>query len=216
MAYAVPNVPGVPQILGGFAPSAALSILPSNFLGLGSTTLSFLPISVGQQWGIFLGGAPVVVAESVISIDYKQDWVIADFPIEGGKFESYDKVWRPFDVRFRFSAGGNESARQALLDSVAAIAGDLNLYDFVSPEAIYENVSVAHYDYHRTATNGVGLLVVDVWGWQIMLTTSSALTNTASPASADPSAVGPAQPGTPTSNQIGLAQDPRHENLVRP
>ena len=207
MAYAVPNVAGVPPLLGGFAPTNALTSLGDDLIGLADDVLSLFPFSTSQQWGIFLDGVPVIIAESVLSIEFKQEWVIADYPIEEGGFESYDKVQRPFDVRMKFSAGRNEAARQALLESVQSIAGDYNLYDFVSPTDIIESVNIQHFDYQRTATSGLGLFVIEVWGWQIQVSVGSGLSNTASPASADPGSVGPAQPGTPTLNQIQMTNN---------
>ena len=198
MPYNVPSVPGVPALLGGVVANAGLQVL-----GAIADIAGLLPDSAAPQWGIFLDGVPVVTADTVASIDYNQEWVIADFPIEEGGFESYDKVSRPFDVRFRFASGGDEATRAALLDSIAAIAGTLELFTFASPEAIYQSVCVSHYDYRRTATQGVGLLVVDVWGWQVVINTASGAINTQAPDGADPS-VGGAVTGTAASGtQIG-------------
>src|ERR1700736_5452281 len=88
------------------------------------------------QWGIFSNGVQVVQAESVRSFSFKQDWPISNYQAEGGGFQSFNKVQLPFEPRVEFMSGGDEATRQALLDSVAAIAGDLNLYDVVTPEAV--------------------------------------------------------------------------------
>ena len=76
----------------------------------------------GSQWGVFSGGAPVITADTVTSLDYKQEWAISDFPVERGAFESYDKVALPYDARVRFAAGGSAANREALLGSIAAVA----------------------------------------------------------------------------------------------
>ncbi len=117
-----------------------------------------------ETFGIFsLDGLPVITADSVISMEFRKESLVSDYPLEGGRFETYNKVAIPFDVRFRFSAGGNEAKRAALLASVEALADDTALYNAVSPEAQYLNCNVVHHDYRRTSINGVGLLVVDVW-----------------------------------------------------
>jgi hypothetical protein len=77
-----------------------------------------------------------------------------------------------------------------LLDSVAAIAGDLNLYNVRTPEATYADVNVVHYDYRRTARNGVGLIEVDVWVREVRVTGLSTFGNTALPSGADPANLG--------------------------
>jgi len=126
-----------------------------------------------EQWGIFQNGVPVVTADSVVSMEWRQEYAISDFPVEGGAFQSYNKVYIPFDVRFKFASGGSEAKRQRLLDSVAAIVGNLVLYSAASPESIYPRCNVVHYDYKRTAQDGVGLIVVDVWLREVRVISST-------------------------------------------
>jgi len=126
-----------------------------------------------EQWGIFQNGRPVVTADSVVSMEWRQEYAISDFPVEGGAFQSYNKVYIPFDVRFRFASGGSESNRQQLLDSVQAIVGNLTLYSAASPESIYPSCNVVHHDYRRTSQNGVGLVVVDVWLREVRVISST-------------------------------------------
>lgn len=171
-----------------------ITLLAEDAVGLFAGALS-LP------WGIYYGGAPVVIADNVISFDYRQQSSISDFPVEEGSFQSYDKVAIPYDARIRFTAGGPEVARQALLTSIAAIAGDLNLYDIVTPTAVYLNANVVHYDYTRRANSGLGLLVVDVWLLEVRIAVGAVLSNTQSPANASQVNAGPVQTTAPTPNQ---------------
>ena len=153
----VPNAPGVPALLTGFSASVVIPDLLTADLVFGFGT------NPGPVWGVFgPNGSPVISADTVLSLDYKQEWVIADYPLEQGAFETYDKVATPFEARVRFVSGGSEANRSMLLSSIAAIAGDRNLYDVVTPEAIYPSCNIQHYDYRRTSTNGVGLIAVDV------------------------------------------------------
>jgi hypothetical protein len=167
---------------------------------LTADTFAYFGSRFSQQYGIFQNGIPVITSDTVSSLEYKQDWALSDFPIENGGFESYDKVYIPFDVRFRFVSGGSESNRAQLLASIAAIAGDLNLYDASSPEAVYLNCNVKHYDYRRTNTNGVGMITVDVWLEEVRIvgsTTSDtiAASGVASGATAAPSGAAPVSGG---------------------
>ena len=212
----VPNVPGVPPLLRN--PLAAVVEIFS-LLTQDSVVFSddFAP-----QWGIFQDGVPVIVADNVVSLEYKQNWYLADYPIEQGGFESYDKVQVPFDSRIRFSSGGSEQNRQALLDSIAGIAGDLNLYDIVTPEEIYQSVNVIQYNYKRSATNGVGLISVDVWCQEVRVNSQAQftnsgtgsdstlngnqappITNSKSPSSVSSINSGNVQPSPPTEAQFG-------------
>jgi len=148
-----------------------------TFLGYGSTS--------GQKWGVFLGGKSVVVFDTFVSIDYRRGWAIADYPVEEGAFESYDKVQLPFDVRVKFASGGSPENRQALLNSVEAISKTLLLYSVVTPEAVYPSVNVQHIDYRRTSTNGVGMIQVEMWLLEVRITA----TETSATSSATPDAV---------------------------
>ena len=123
----------------------------------------------GSQWGIFSGGGAVISADTVAEFDYKQEWAISDFPVERGAFESYDKVDLPYDARVTFLAGGSEANRSALLSSIAAVAGTTQVFDVVTPEAVYISATISHYDYQRTAKRGLGLLSVTVWLLQIIV-----------------------------------------------
>lgn len=187
-----PGVPPVPRLIGSFAASAPILLT--------SDAVSLFTGSAGPQWGLYQGGSPVVTAESVVGIEYRQDWRVADYPIEQGAFQSYDKVQTPFGVRLRFAAGGSSESRQALLDSIAAIAGTTDLYDAVTPDATYQNVNINHYDYRRQ-DGRAGLIIIDVWAVQIMQAAARSFQNTAQPSGASPVNGGTVQPAAPTQQQ---------------
>lgn len=198
----VPFALGVPPIpRDPLAAFASVALLTADAI-----VASFF--NFGPQWGIFLDGAPVLTADSVISFDYRQDWVLSDYPLEQGAFESYDKVQVPFAVRLRFTSGGDLLARQALLDDIAAIADDTNLYDVVTPEQVYPSCNVAHYDYHRTAANGVGIIVLDVWLVQVRVTATLGAGNVQSPSAAGTADLGGVNASTPTSAQNNAVLNP--------
>lgn len=163
--------------------------------------MSFLASIFGPPWGVFLNGIPIVFADSVATFDYKQEWTISDYPVEQGAFETYDKVELPFEVRIRFTAGGSEINRFNLLNSIAAIADSVTLLDVVTPEQVYPSVTISHYDYRRTAQNGVGLIQVDVWFTEVRVTTTTAFSNTQAPQGNNPQGGGNVQSSTPTPSQ---------------
>lgn len=164
----VPDVDGVPAVL--FAPGAGGDIILAAADALETSLLSG---GLGPQWGLYRSGAPAVLADNVAAFDYKEDWAISDYPLERGAFESFNKVKIPFDVRLVFTAGGSEARRAALLASLQAIVGDLNFYEAVTPERVYPSINLIHLDYRRSAQNGAGLLVVNVFCQEVRQTTSS-------------------------------------------
>ena len=163
-----PNFPGIPPLINFLFPSAP-ALMNADTVDGGQFS---------KRWGVFKGGQPVVSFDSFIGIDYRQGWTIADFPLEQGAFESYDKVQLPFDVRVKFAAGGTLENREALLQSTAAIAKTLDLYDVVTPEIVYTSVNVQHYDYRRTATNGNGLITIELWLLEVRINGQAGLTQT--------------------------------------
>lgn len=166
----VPFVPGVPALPR-----------PPGFVGavvdlVIQDALSILGLGFEQEWGLFLDGFPAVTAESVVSFEFKKGYSIADYPVEEGSFESYNKVQRPFDVRLRFSTGGTTADRQDLLESIDAICDSLDLFDAVTPESTYESLNPISYSYRRSAGSGLGLLIVDVFCEQVRVTASASFT----------------------------------------
>jgi hypothetical protein len=206
-AAATQSIPGVPVLFGGVSIS-----FPTLMTGDVVDALSF---GVGPQWGVYQGGSPVVVFDSFLEIDYRQTWNISDYPVERGGFESYNKVYTPFEARVKFAAGGTEANRAELLASVAAIAGTLQLYDVVTPEVVYQSVNVKHYEYRRTATNGLGIITVEMWLEEVRVTVSEDSSTTAGTSSANSSSSGVATDGVtpPAATDVVAPLDPSGANL---
>lgn len=164
------SFPGIPALPPAVASAfSAIVSLVSDIFGLAPTA---------PQWGIFKDGLPVVLADNVVSFDYRQDYSISNYPVEKGSFSSYNKVQRPFNVRIRFSKGGSVGEREAFLSSIQKIIGDTELYDVVTPEVIYVNANLTHQDYRRSDRAGVGLITVDV-GLEEVRSATLALSTTA-------------------------------------
>lgn len=196
----VPAVAGVPALLTG---TTAPQSTPQALL---DDVLQNLPTQQqSPQWGLFRNGQMVISADTVVSFDYKQEWVLADFPLEQGAFETYDKVATPYDIRIRFIAGVKNAARTNLLRSVAAVSGDYLLYDAVTPEAVYRSCNVRHYDYRRTSTAGRGIIVVDLWLMEVRLGPQGNLVNSVFPSGANQFNGGVLQPVPATASQVALA-----------
>lgn len=192
-----------------FSLPAGVPPLPSGYIDFFSPppiileddpSVSFLAAQT-PQWGIFLNGEAQIVADNTVSFSYKQDWVLSDYPVEQGSFEMYDKVWTPFEVRLRFSAGGSDADRKALLDSVDSIANAYTLFDAYTPEVTYPSINITHYDYRRTSDQGVGLLVIDVWCLQVRESGQQQFTQTQAPSGSDPRGGGSVQAVPPTTAQ---------------
>lgn len=170
------DIPGLPSLPPGVNVLSSVVLLLSDAIG-------FLTGFAASPWGIYQNGQPVLTPDSVVSVGYKQGWSIADYKIEEGGFQSYDKVDTPFDTRVRLASGGSQANRQALLDGVAAIAGNLELYDVVTPEQVYSSVNISDYNVSRSATNGVGLIQIEIHLIEVRITATTQFQNTKSPTS---------------------------------
>lgn len=195
-----------------------------NELPVNAILIPYFPvdtISLPEQatfptWGIFdEGGGPILTNEetgtSVASFTYKQDWMVADYPVEGGNFESYDKVPIPFDVRLRFVVSGSSSDISDFLGTLDNIAdpaqAGLNQYFVYMPEQQFGPCNISHYDFTRTVENGIGVLIADVWLVQIREATSAGTgqDNTQQPSGADSVSGGNVNPQSPSAAQSSSA-----------
>jgi hypothetical protein len=185
------SIPGLPAL------SAASAAFFSEVAFIASDGPGVSTAATTSQWGIFLNGDPVVIADNVLSMEFRQDFKISNYPVEQGAFASYNKVQMPMEVKFRFSAGGSSSNRSNMLNSIGAVIGDTNLYDVVTPDATYVNFNFTHQDYRRTAQEGAGLLSVDVWVEEIR-TASLVVSNTGTGTSTDATGAGTGATATTT------------------
>lgn len=180
---------GLPDIL-----LPALPVPPA--VAMVADALGALSALGSAPWGIYQGGAPVVVADTVLDLSYNKAYAISDYPIEGGGFASYNKVETPYEGRVRFASGGSPDVRAALIASVEGVVGDLNLYDVVTPDQVYVNANVVREEYRRTSTEGgASLLTMDVSVQEVRILSGAATgQSTADPASEDQQNGGTVQP----------------------
>lgn len=192
---------GIPSLLGQVA-----NVVNNANLVLADAA-NILGIFGPPQWGLFNDDGSLALApDSIISVDFKRDWKVPNYPQEEGAFETYNKVTMPFDARVRMTKGGTDAQRSAFLDAVDVAADSLNLYDVVMPDVTYQNANIVNYSYQRSATNGVGLLTVDLWLLEIRQTATATFSNTAAPSGADPVSNGSVQPVSAATTQAANLQ----------
>jgi hypothetical protein len=164
---------GIPDLPDGVDAFVGTVLMVADALGIIS------PNNV-PQWGIFLNGEPVVIADNVVSFEFDGEYRLSKYPQEQGAFATYNKVATPITPVFRFSAGGSLANRTAFLASIEAIAGDLNLYDVVTPEAVYSSYNIVKRGYRRVAEEA-NLIIVDIRMEQVVIAGAAAFTNTTNP-----------------------------------
>jgi len=192
------SFPGVPPLLNQVNQIGnTVSLLKSDVANLGRLFGGATP-----TWGLFYQGVSVLSFDSMISMSYKREARIADFPMEQGAFQSYNKVQVPEDIRIRCVKGGSSEDRRNFLLQLKTLAGSLKLLTLIVPEGKYINFNVDHFDYRRTSENGMTLLAVDIWLRAINVTTATATyTNTAAPSGSSVIQTGTVLPQLPTPPQ---------------
>jgi hypothetical protein len=194
----VPNVPGVPA-LSSYAASGITQVFADAAAAVFSTIF-------GIEWGIFLIALPVLSYDNQIFFGYQQEWVISDYPVEAGSFQSYDKVQKPATVRVRIAAGGSTLNRFAMLESIALQMSTTLLYNIVTPEAVYLNFCFEREEYVREADN-VGLIAVDLIFREVLQSATASFQNTATPTIAGAQGAGNVSTTTPTDAQTAAISD---------
>lgn len=181
----VPRAPGVPPVVRNPSPDPLALI---NDLTLLAADAEFLFSLFGPpQWGIYNSDNQLVLApDSILAVEFRKDWQVSDYPQEQGAFASYNRVEAPFAVKVTMTKGGSDAERHAFLTDIEIVSQTLGLYDVVMPDKTYSSVNLDHYDFRRTALNGVGLLTVDIWLTEIRVTGTAEFSKTAQPSGADP------------------------------
>jgi len=176
----VPPVPGVPDI----ARFAGLAVLPAPLYAvLDGLNLPFLQAPV--RWGVFSadGQTQILTPDSVVGFEYANSSRVSDYPVEQGAFASYNKVSTPFDVRMRVTVGGTEANRSAFIYSLDQMLAATDLFSLLTPERVYLNVTLEHYDFRREGTNGVTLLTIDCAFREVRIVTGAQYSQTQSDSS---------------------------------
>lgn len=195
MSVRYPDVPiadGVPPVLRSrIAPiTTAVSILTADGAGVADEAIN--------QWGLFdTSGNPILKADSIEAIDIMGEATIADYPLEGGGFESYNKVQAPFRVDLAMTKTGTKAEKLAFLELLDSLVTSTELVDAVVPERSYMNATVVRYDVIRNAETGPQAMRVTVSLQEVRLRAQVRFLNEKSPNASTTESGGSVQTRTP-------------------
>lgn len=186
MSFAnVPNLPGVPSIPRSpnlnYAAQAAIGLIESQLVN----TIFPRPV-----WGIFDANTLKLVAEAdtITSINYKNEARVTTAPTANGSFVAYNKVKTPYNAVIRMVKSNNTAgilsgvsslllgtSTQSKFDFLAALESardSTNLYYIVTPDATYYDANITSLAYQRSASNGADMITVDVFLQEIRTASS--------------------------------------------
>ncbi len=146
----VAQLPGVPQLVRANQAIGTVQLAVGavqKFLGQAA--------QAGPSWGIFdAAGNLVIKPDSFLDFDNSNDWNLPTFPLQDGEFSNYNKVKLPAEFSIKISKGGSVQDRKNLLNKIALIAGDTNLYTILTPEKSYPSVNIRRYTIRRQGREG--------------------------------------------------------------
>jgi hypothetical protein len=170
---------------------------------------SSISAKASTQWGLYTSsGALALQPDNIAAVAYHGENTLADFPIEQGGFESYDKVQRPDMSAIRMTIGGKQADRKAFLDAAMVIKKDTELYSIVTPEQTYLNCNMMSLTVDRSQESGAGMIIAEMQFQEIRQGVTVAYSSTQSPASADAQNNGPTQTTSLEEDQGPITTDP--------
>jgi hypothetical protein len=190
----VAQLPGVPQLVRA---SQAIGTIQ---LAVGAVQqLLGAAASTPPTWGIFDSkGNLAIQPDSFLDFDNSNDWNLPTFPLQDGEFSNYNKVKLPGETSIKISKGGSLQDRKNLLNKIAQIAGDTNLYTILTPEVSYLSVNIRRYTIRRMGREGAFFFAdLEIYFRAIQQTTSQYSSTDANTANAiNPVALPPVNLGT--------------------
>lgn len=197
----------IPSMLNGVTEplgNLASDLSPQPVTGDSSSEIG--GTSSAPQWGIFDdGGNAVITPDSIVSVSWRGSYRVISYPIEGGNFETYNKVQQPFEVRVVMRQGGSPSDRQSFINTLNSIRADLRLYTVTTPEVSYASVNITDVQYERRAEVGATVIEPTITLQQINVSASASFSNVAAPTSQDSFNDGTVDSTTPTPTQASAA-----------
>ncbi|KPA87284.1 hypothetical protein PF66_06194 [Pseudomonas asplenii] len=198
----VPPLPGIPDLRRSTFGVLAQTGLLGKLQGL--DIFGLLDAFLNPTWQLvsYETGKLIIEPDSVIGFEFRADARVAGYPMEQGAFASYNKVVLPNECRMRVTCGGNgKMDRGKFLVTLERLKDSVEKFQIVTPDRTYPVVTLAAFDYKRTATNGITLLTVDLLMQEVRETAGVVFGPVKEPAAADPASMSCLKPLDPTTAQ---------------
>lgn len=118
-------------------------------------------MSRNKGW-IVRGQSAAVDFNSMQEFSAEKTSRLPDEPIEKGSFATYNRIIEPRAITCQLSVEGNASKLQSAIDRLTTLCENDEKITLTTPEQSYPNMMLESFDYRRDATNGRGVLFVDL------------------------------------------------------
>lgn len=213
------------DLLNTGAPTYAIVTAAST-----ATAGGFMAAVVGQIGGIN-GGTPVLTPDSVLSLEWRGEERISDYPVQNGQFVSFNKVAVPYDLRMVVTcqglnivqealssvtqvldqalgqlglAFGQPMTRDAFLRQLDAMLASTDLYNVVTPDKVYQNVNLVSYNHAKKSDEGGTLIIAELLFREVRESVNAYYSSPI--ASSSESAASPVNVGTVSGSQGSTSQ----------
>lgn len=189
-----PGVPPLPRNPDGATPPATPAAPPPPTNTAGPAL---------RIWGVFDAktGAVALEVDSVFSVEYAGEHNVPEYPLEEGKFESYNKVKLPYSLSVKVTRGGTDDKIAKFKADLDALEESRDLLTIATPQYTHIDVNVIRVEYSRSAEKGVSLITATLRLKQIRVSVTTTFTQTAQPAGANVQDSGNVQAAPPTLEQ---------------
>lgn len=149
---------GMPSIPNFTVPTS----LVQGAISLGGAAL--INAVFGKTWGIVNEfGIPLLLADTVSSMNYDAGASISKFPTEQGKFASYNKVDMPSMATVQMIKGGDSSLTRGLfLTQIEMYKKSTLAFHIITPEYVYMNYQIVGINHARSAQDGATMITVNI------------------------------------------------------
>ena len=116
---------------------------------------------IKRSW-IVRGDSAEVAFSSMLEFSAEKSSRLPDEPIEKGSFSTYNRVIAPRSITCSLGVAGSAQQLQNEIDRLTTLSENDEKITLVTPEQSYKNMMLESFDYRRDASNGRGVLYVDL------------------------------------------------------
>lgn len=152
----IPGIPDIPDFKG------LVTSGTDALISFGGASL--IRMVFGNQWGVFNQfGIPILLADTVYSVNYQNTSQIAQAPVEKGTFASYNKVQNPYQATVVMARGGGDATLRGLfIAQLELLSKSTLLFHIITPEYVHTNAAILGYDYAREPQAGARMIVASL------------------------------------------------------
>lgn len=128
-------------------------------------------------WGLYTeSGELALEVDSFVEVSYSKEFNTPAYPLEGGGFETYNKIEAPYEARIVLTKGGEEDVKKVFIETLERFNRSLDLLQIETPSKSYANANIVRLQIARTREQGADLIRAEVSLREIRAVTTNTFT----------------------------------------